>query len=249
MSHEPDLITRREAIQRVSLLLGTVTFVGGSALLTACERERPATVAGGSVGTFTTEDIALLDEVAETILPETKTPGAKAAKTGAFMALMVTDTYDARDQKIFRDGMRALDEESRKANGGASFISATPQQRLALLERLDRDQKSINDAREAARRKAEGHLPDQRQEAAPGGDGGGAAGMPAHPPKPPLLTPPPPPPPPRDGDHRRHAQPLLPHDEGARAARLLHVGDRLHAGAALRRVAGPLRSVRPVRAG
>ena len=45
------------------------------------------------VGAFTAADVALLDEIAETILPETSTPGAKAAKTGAFMALMVTDVY------------------------------------------------------------------------------------------------------------------------------------------------------------
>ncbi len=46
-----------------------------------------------TLGDFTAEDIAFLDEIAETILPATKTPGAKAAKTGAFMALMVTDSY------------------------------------------------------------------------------------------------------------------------------------------------------------
>jgi hypothetical protein len=176
MSYESDLISRREAIQRVGLLLGSVTFVGGSALLTACERERRPVAAGERVGEFTPEDIAFLDEVAETILPETKTPGAKAAKTGAFMALMVTDTYDARDQRIFRDGMRQLDEESRKMSG-APFMSATPQQRLALLERLDRDQKAIADARDAARRRAEAHLPGQRQEGAPGADVGAATAV------------------------------------------------------------------------
>jgi glucoside 3-dehydrogenase (cytochrome c) hitch-hiker subunit len=190
MSFEDHLLTRREAIQRVSLLLGSVTFVGGSALLTACERERPAVSAGSAVGKFTPEDVAFLDEIAETILPETKTPGAKAAKTGAFMALMVTDTYDARDQKIFRDGMRALDEESRKANGGATFLSATPQQRLAVLEKLDREQRAVSVARERADRKAKGladlppeakagdaYLPDQRKEAALGSDVGPATAI------------------------------------------------------------------------
>ncbi|MDQ3949405.1 MAG: gluconate 2-dehydrogenase subunit 3 family protein [Gemmatimonadota bacterium] len=189
MSFEQDLITRREAILRVSALLGGVTFVGGSALLTACERERPATTAGANIGTFTPEDIAFLDEVAETILPETKTPGAKAAKTGAFIALMVTDSYNARDQKIFRDGMRKLDEASRKANN-ASFMSATPQQRLSLLESLDREQKAVSDARERAARRARGladipaeakageaHLPDQRREAALGTDVGAATAI------------------------------------------------------------------------
>ena len=145
-SEHPHPIDRREAIRRVSALLGGIAFVGGSALVTACESaERRATAAGGA-GTFTTKDIALLDEVAETILPETKTPGAKAAQVGAFMALMVTDTYAERDQAIFRDGMRKLDEAS-KAMHHAAFLDATPPQRLALLEQLDREQKAYMDAR------------------------------------------------------------------------------------------------------
>src|SRR5687767_12283000 len=152
MSFEDHLLTRREAVQRVALMLGGVTLVGGSTLLTACERERPAVATGTGVGTFTAEDIAFLDEIAETILPETKTPGAKAAKTGAFMALMVTDSYDARDQKIFRDGMRKVDEESQKAHN-VSFMAATPQQRLAVLEKLDREQKAHSVARERAERR------------------------------------------------------------------------------------------------
>jgi hypothetical protein len=187
------LIDRREAIRRVALFLGGTTLVGGSALLTACERERPATPASGPIGEFTSSDIAYLDEIAETILPETKTPGAKAAKTGAFMALMVTDTYKPEDQKVFRDGMRKLEEESRKANN-TSFMSATPQQRLTLLERLDREAKAHMDARNAARdaaskakakpdtskaeaAKAEQFLPDQRKEAAPGADVGAATAI------------------------------------------------------------------------
>src|SRR5207249_4431459 len=80
------------------------------------------------IGAFTAQDIALLDEVADTILPETKTPGAKAAHTGAFMAVMVTDTYDDGQQAIFRDGMRKLSD--------AAFMAATPAQRLAQLEQL-----------------------------------------------------------------------------------------------------------------
>ena len=88
----------------------------------------------------------MLDEVAETILPETKTPGAKAAQVGPFMALMVTDTYDEGDQTIFRDGMRKLDAAC-QAMHRTSFMEATPPQRLALLEQLDREQKAYMDAR------------------------------------------------------------------------------------------------------
>jgi hypothetical protein len=147
----PKGIDRREAIRRVTMLLGGVTLLGGSGLLTACEKaqQRAATSqAGAGVGKFTADDIALLDEVAETILPETKTPGAKATHVGAFMAVMVNDTYQDRDQRIFRDGMKQLQQ--------ASFMSVTPAQRLALLERLDKEQKTYMDARKGDDSEADG---------------------------------------------------------------------------------------------
>ncbi len=136
-------IDRREAIRRVTALLGGVALVGGSSLVAACERAQrgvgAAGAGGAGAGTFSAQDVALLDEVAETILPETKTPGAKAAHVGAFMALMVTDTYEDREQQIFRAGMRQLEQ--------ASFMAAKPAERLALLERLDREQKVYMDGK------------------------------------------------------------------------------------------------------
>jgi len=142
-------INRREAIRRVSALLGGVAFVGGSDLLAAVERASSA--APRAPGKFSAQDVAFLDEIAETILPETKTPGAKAAKTGAFMALMVTDCYSPAEQKAFLDGMRKVDEAARQANNVA-FMAATPAQRLAVLTALDQEQKRVMDAREAAAR-------------------------------------------------------------------------------------------------
>jgi len=174
-----DVIHRREAIRRVGMMLGGITFVGGSGLLTACERGRPA-ASNQPIGQFTIDDIAFLDEVAETMLPETKTPGAKAANTGAFMALMVTDTYKPEDAQIFRDGMRTLDALCFQTNK-ASFVAAKPEQRLALLEKVDREAKSYMDLRSAARKSrhaadsvkksadpnaSDKRLPDQRQQAA-----------------------------------------------------------------------------------
>jgi hypothetical protein len=70
----------------------------------------------------------------------------------------VTDTYDARDQDIFRAGLTSLDSASRSANG-AGFMQANPRQRLTLLERLDREQKEYMDARELAQKRAKGLVP------------------------------------------------------------------------------------------
>ena len=200
------MINRREAIQRVGALLGGITFVGGSALLTACEKERPRAPVKAPIGEFTVQDIDLLDEIAETILPATKTPGAKAAQTGAFMALMVTDTYEPADRQVFRAGMLTLDDTCRKANGVA-FMAATPAQRLTLLETLDREQKQYGEARKAAEKarpksdtakagttkadttkaeatKTERFLPGPRKEVAAGADVGQASAItadtPAH---------------------------------------------------------------------
>jgi hypothetical protein len=140
-------IDRREAIKRVSVLLGGVAFVGGSSLMAACAGDRPpaadttkAAVAPAPIGEFSVADQQFLDEVADTILPTTaKSPGAKAAATGPFMAVMVTDTYKPEDQKVFRAGMTALDEAC-KAKHGAGFMQATAEQRTALLTELDAEQ-------------------------------------------------------------------------------------------------------------
>ena len=143
----PSHIDRREAIKRVSALLGGAALVGGSALWTGCAPKDTATVAGSAVQAFTpftADEIALLDEIADTILPTTKTPGAKAARTGAFIATMVTDCYEPNDQQIFRKGMQAVNDAS-TASAKTNFMAATPAQRLAVLEALDAEQTAYMD--------------------------------------------------------------------------------------------------------
>lgn len=135
---------RREAIRRVSALLGGIALVSETALLEACGRERSAGSAAAT--TFSPNDVALLDEVADTILPETSTPGAKAAQCGAFMALMVTDTYADPDQQVFKNGLQQLDTACRQMHK-TGFMAATPAQRLALLEQIDKEQKAYMDSR------------------------------------------------------------------------------------------------------
>lgn len=130
------LLTRRAAIARVTALLGGVALVGVDELLAGRLPER-----GAEAGRmrFSHADVAFLDEVAETILPQTSTPGAKAAATGAFMARWVEDVYSLRNQEVFREGMERLDAACVELHG-VGFLDATPGQRLALLERLDREQ-------------------------------------------------------------------------------------------------------------
>jgi hypothetical protein len=131
-------MNRRDALARVSLLLGG-TILGAEAFLSGCNNppEQKLGVAGMN---FSNTDIAFLDEVAETILPATDSPGAKEAKVGEFMTRIVRDCYTEADQKIFLDGMVKLDDASKKKNG-KSFMDSTPEQRHDLLVDLDKEQK------------------------------------------------------------------------------------------------------------
>jgi len=130
--------TRREVVQGIVAMFGGAALLDVDGFLARYAEPARKEVAARGIGVFSADDVAFLDEVAETILPETGTPGAKAAQTGAFMALMVTDTYSEQDQQIFRAGMKTLDDASRQASG-KPFMEATPAQRLALLEVVDRE--------------------------------------------------------------------------------------------------------------
>jgi len=127
-------MNRREAVQSVALLLGG-SLLGANAFLTGCKTSDKKVA-------FTNDDIALLDEVADTILPATKTPGAKAAKVGQFMTVMVNDCYEENDQNVFHEGINKLNEASKKDYNG-NFMSITPQQRHDLLVKLDGEQKQF----------------------------------------------------------------------------------------------------------
>ncbi len=124
---------RREAVQYIGLLLGG-TLVGSNAFLSGCKTNTKSTKV------FNDEDISYLDEISDTILPATSTPGAKAAKVGAFITVMVNDCYDEKDQKVFHEGMGKMNDFSKKTYN-KEFMKITPQQRHDLLVKLDNEQK------------------------------------------------------------------------------------------------------------
>lgn len=135
-------MNRREALSAVSFLLGG-TIIGAEAFLSGCSRP----VSAHLEGLLTADDISLLDEVGETILPETPdSPGARAAQIGKFMNTMVTDCYPPADQKIFKDGL-ALMQESCKKNTGKKFDDLETQERHDFVMSLENEASSYKDTR------------------------------------------------------------------------------------------------------
>jgi Gluconate 2-dehydrogenase subunit 3 len=132
-------MNRREAVSRVALLMGA-TVIGAEFFLSGCKASDKKTAATLD---FKPEDVAYLDEIAETIIPTTNTPGAKAAGVGTFMTVMVKDCYDGNNQKVFLEGMTKLDDACHKMHD-QSFMKATAEQRKALLISVDGEQKEYN---------------------------------------------------------------------------------------------------------
>ncbi|WP_187261068.1 gluconate 2-dehydrogenase subunit 3 family protein [Pontibacter beigongshangensis] len=124
---------RREALKAVGLLMGGA-MIGGD-LLMSCTSRSPKVN-----DLFDQDQVAFLNEVADTILPATSTPGAKEAGVGQLMAVMVQDCYPAEDQDVFMNGITELDKAS-KDEFGSKFLELTPQQRTTLLTALDAEQK------------------------------------------------------------------------------------------------------------
>jgi hypothetical protein len=134
-------MNRREALSRVAVLFGG-TIIGAEFFLSGCKS--PDAKISGALD-FSEKNIAFLDEVAETILPETpSSPGAKAAKVGEFMKTMVTDCYEEKDQKIFMEGIGKLNDAADKKYGD-SFEKLTPEQRKEFLIALDKEAKEYTD--------------------------------------------------------------------------------------------------------
>lgn len=132
-------MNRRDAIGRVALIMGG-TMIGAEFLLSGCKPNGPKNVAD----LLNQDQVAFLDEVADTILPDTaSSPGAKAAKVGSFMTVMVRDCYETPDQDVFLKGVSQIDEASNK-KFSKKFMDLDATQRTALLTDLDKEQQEYS---------------------------------------------------------------------------------------------------------
>lgn len=122
-------MNRRELLKLIAATTGTA-MIGGSALLTGCATAPQTPLV------FSAQDIALLDEIAETILPRTTTPGAKDAKVGQFMTVYVNDCYSLEEQALFHKGLVSLENSSHKTYG-RSFMALQPAERETFINQLD----------------------------------------------------------------------------------------------------------------
>lgn len=101
---------RREAISRVTLLLGGALTTSGLGAFADVLQPEVSTVPMHSLASSE----ALIAEIADTFIPDNKgVPGAKAAGLGPFIVMMMQDCYTPDIQRHFQEGLAKVEDVSR----------------------------------------------------------------------------------------------------------------------------------------
>lgn len=124
--HDPSGLDRRALMLRAFALVGAAA---GAGALQACGQR-----AAGPF--FDDRRRALLDAVADTMIPATDTPGALAAEVPAFVDAMMRDWASRDSQGQFTAALDAVDDRAR-ADHGMRFASLPAERRLQALAAHD----------------------------------------------------------------------------------------------------------------
>lgn len=130
MKHERPvaIVTRREALQTTTVLLGTALLAPG--VLTGCGPKNRESAAAA------TDDQTLLEDIADTLLPATaSSPGAKEAGVGATMVLLLKDCKSPDEQELVAKGLHEFRATCR--DRGGDFSSLKQPVREQLLREMD----------------------------------------------------------------------------------------------------------------
>ncbi len=88
------------------------------------------------------EHLKLLAEVADVIIPNTDTPGAKAAGVEQFIARVMRDCYVRDEQEKFYAGLAKLDADSRTAHG-KGFAELDDAKKSEMIGSATKDNKAF----------------------------------------------------------------------------------------------------------
>jgi len=123
---------RREAVKSMAFLIGgALSATTIATLFDSCNEP-------GKNGEhlFTDSHQKLITEIADIIIPTTaKSPGAKAANVGPFIAMMIKDCYPEDAQQAFVKGLEDVESKSKK-EFNKSFLDISVKQREQLIAKV-----------------------------------------------------------------------------------------------------------------
>jgi hypothetical protein len=117
----------------MALMMGAaISATTMGALLESCNHTPDK---AGAKLLFSTDQQALITQLADLIIPTTDTPGAKAAGVGPFITMMIGECYPEKAQNIFTDGLADVDSRANK-QFSKNFLALTADQQNQLLKAL-----------------------------------------------------------------------------------------------------------------
>jgi hypothetical protein len=129
-------MNRRDYIKNTAAALGlSLVGVSMSEILISCKEQAKL---DWKPVFFTNNQAALIAEIAETILPKTKTPGAKDMGVPQFIDVMVKETMDEAGQKELVAGLDAFEKDV-ELQFGHSFLKLSPEKKIECITKIDKD--------------------------------------------------------------------------------------------------------------
>ncbi|HTT60840.1 MAG TPA: gluconate 2-dehydrogenase subunit 3 family protein [Bryobacteraceae bacterium] len=110
--------------------------IGAGAVLAA-----PAAFGNGTAPKFfTPAEFTLLDELTELIIPaDDHSPGARAALVAAYIDARAAEAFESKERDDWRNGLKLVNELAHTMHGHA-FMECTPEQRVAVLTRMAKNE-------------------------------------------------------------------------------------------------------------
>lgn len=121
-------MNRREALSRVSLMLGGTLSAPTLLAFDRWNQTAPGNRTNG-VSILNEEQREIMARVTELIIPKTDTPGAIDAGVPAFIEVMLRDGYTKPVQDVFLAGLGDL--------AGNRFLTGSADQQTALLKQVE----------------------------------------------------------------------------------------------------------------
>lgn len=123
---------RRDFLKAMSAATGVgVTPALASAFLTGCTPEP-----GASFAVLTAREAALVDSIAEGIIPATDTPGARAAGVVGYIDMLLAEFSSGRERRAFRRNL-ARTARALERLGARTLDDLGPADRTAFLARME----------------------------------------------------------------------------------------------------------------
>ena len=137
-------MNRRDLLRSLAAALALPGMSGAAAdrLLTA-----PRHAPGAPLRVLDPHQRAIVDTIADLIIPATDTPGARAAQVDAFIDLLLAEWYPADERARFLSGLADVDVRAR-ATYATDFVAATDAQRRELLRTLDAEVQALHRAKQ-----------------------------------------------------------------------------------------------------